>query len=369
MKKLLFDEAYLVKTLKNLLEIPSPTGYTDRVVHYAAEELMKLGLPVELTRRGAIRADVSGQQKSPDRAIVAHLDTLGAMVKGLKDNGRLALWPVGSWNARFAEGARVNIFTDKETYCGTILPLKSSGHTFNEEVDSQPVHWDNLEVRVDVVADSRSDLIKCGFNVGDYIAIEPQPVFHDSGFINSRHLDNKAGVACLMACAQAVTQQGWALPVDCHFLLTISEEVGSGASHVLHGDVAEMVSIDNSTPAPGQNSLERGVTIGMMDSSGPFDYHLTHKLIDLCIKEGVPHSRDVFKYYRTDAASAIEAGNDIRTSLVCFGADSSHGWERTHMDSLRALTQLLCHYVQSPPTLRRDKENLAPLKGFPTQHI
>lgn len=368
-KSPVFDESYLLEILKKLLEIPSPSGYTDQVVHFVANELMRLGVPVELTRRGAIRADFSGELKSPDRAVVAHLDTIGAMVKGLKDNGRLAVWPVGSWNARFAEGARVKIFTDQDSYCGTILPLKASGHTFNKEIDSQPVHWDNLEIRVDAIADSRQDLVELGFHVGDYVAVEPHPVFNPNGFINSRHLDNKAGVACLMACAEAIQRQSLSLPVDCHFLFTISEEVGSGASHVLHGDVAEMVSIDNSTPAPGQNSMERGVTIGMMDSSGPFDYHLTHKLIQICQDQQIPFARDVFKFYRTDAASAIEAGNDIRTSLVCFGADASHGWERTHMDSLRALTQLLCFYVQSEPTLKRDKESLAPLKGFSTQHF
>jgi putative aminopeptidase FrvX len=143
--------------------------------------------------------------------------------------------------------------------------------------------------------------------------------------------------------------------------------VGSGASSILHGDIAEMVSIDNSTPAPGQNSIETGVTIAMMDSTGPFDYHLTKKLIHLCKFHQVPFARDVFNYYRCDSASAIEAGNDIRTALICFGLDSSHGYERTHIESLLALGKLLTVYIQSEPTVPRDAQELGSIKGFPTQ--
>jgi hypothetical protein len=75
----------------------------------------------------------------------------------------------------------------------------------------------------------------------------------------------------------------------------------------------------------------------------------------------------VFRHYRCDAASAIEAGNDIRTALLCFGVDGSHGYERTHQSSLQALAELLTLYMQSPPAVRRDRLEMGPMKGFPTQ--
>lgn len=366
-KPLVIDTEYLEKTLLTLLEIPSPSGYTDRIVHWVGEELTRLNIPFELTRRGAIRANLRGLRNAPARAVVSHVDTLGAMVKNLKDNGRLEIVPIGYWSSRFAEGARVTIFTDNHGgKRGTILPLKASGHTFNEEIDSQPVSWDNVEVRTDDFCTNGKELSERGFNVGDFIAIDARPEF-DDGFINSRHLDNKAGVASMLAAAKAIVGSGCEIPIDCHLLFTISEEVGTGASAILHGDVAEMVAVDNATPAPGQNSRERGVTISMKDSSGPFDYHLTHKLLSLCRDHGIEHQRDVFKYYRCDAAAAVEAGNDMRVALVCFGADASHGYERTHIGALLALAELLSVYIQSPPTFERDRKQLGPLRGFPRQ--
>jgi peptidase M42 family hydrolase len=366
-KRLTVENDYLVNTLLGLLEIPSPSGYTDRIVHHVGEELERIGIPFDLTRRGAIRAKLEGRQASPGRAIVSHVDTLGAMVKNLKPNGRLEIVPIGSWSSRFAEGARCTIFTDFHgSKRGTILPLKASGHTYNEEIDTQPVSWDHVEVRTDDFCTSALELEQMGFNIGDFIAIDPSPEVYN-GFIVSRHLDNKAGVTCMLAAAKAIVSSGIELPVDCHLLFTISEEVGTGASAVLHGDVTEMVAVDNATPAPGQNSRERGVTIAMGDSTGPFDYHLTHKMLGLCREFGIEHQRDVFKFYRCDAASAIEAGNDLRVSLVCFGADASHGYERTHLESLRALSELLTVYMQSDPTFQRDRLELGPLEGFPVQ--
>lgn len=366
MKKLPIDQRYVLDLLVKLLNTPSPSGYTDRVVHLACDELERLRIPYEITRRGAIRATLKGRRESPDRAVVAHLDTLGAMVKGLKENGRLELVPIGHWSSRFAEGARVTIFTDGRPIRGTILPIKASGHTFNEEIDSLPVTWRHVEVRVDEPCHSRRDLMNQGFHVGDFIAVDANCEISENGFINSRHLDDKAGVAVLFGAAQALTSHDVELPVDVHLLLTISEEVGSGASAALQQDVAEMVTIDNGTTAPGQNSAEFGATIAMADSTGPFDYHLTHHLLGLCREFGVQHQRDVFRYYRSDSAAAVEAGNDLRTALICFGIDASHGYERIHWHALESLAELLVLYAQSHALFDRDRFDIGPREGFPT---
>ncbi|NUB17437.1 M20/M25/M40 family metallo-hydrolase, partial [Azospirillum brasilense] len=244
---------------------------------------------------------------------------------------------------------------------------KALGPTVNGERDPQPGAGIQLEFRVGASCEPRAEWQFHGFNGGDFGAIDPQAEFDASGFINSRHLDDKAGVAVIFAAAKAVLDAKLPLPVDCHLLLTISEEVGSGASSVLHKDVAEMVTIDNGTTAMGQNSREFGVTVAMADSTGPFDYHLTHKLLSLGQQHEIEHQRDVFRYYRCDSAAAIEAGNDIRTALVCFGIDSSHGYERIHADSLRSLAELIALYMQSNVAIPRDRVGMGPMGAFPWQ--
>jgi peptidase M42 family hydrolase len=366
MSRLPIDSAYLCAQLDAMLRIPSPTGYTDSVVRHVCAALESIGAPYELTRRGAIRAKLPGAQAAGARAVVSHLDTLGAQVKALKDNGRMELVPIGTWSARFAEGARVTLFTERGAYRGAILPLKASGHTFNDEIDTQPVGWPHVELRVDAYARNRADLLRLGADVGDIVAIDPQPEFLDNGFIVSRHLDNKAGAAVMLAALKALNDAA-PPPVDVWWLFTIAEEVGHGASSILPPDVAAMVAVDNGTSAPGQNSDEFGVTIAMADQTGPFDFHLTRKLVQLCRDHDIRWQKDVFRYYRSDSASAVEAGADVRTALATFGVDSSHGYERIHLHALRSLAELLTVYVASPVEIARDSEAMGGLKGFTRQ--
>lgn len=361
------DEAYLARQLHNLLSINSPTGYTDQVVRYCSEELERLGLTPELTRRGAIRAVRQGSRRRGARAIITHLDTLGAQVKMVKDNGRLELVPIGNWSARFAEGARVTIYTEQGAYRGTILPLKASGHTFNEGVDTLPVGWDFVELRIDALTKNRDETHALGIDVGDFVAVDPQPEFLDNGYINSRHLDDKAGVAIALAAIKALEDEKATTPVDIHWLFTIAEEVGVGAASIVTPEIASMVTIDNGTTAPGQNSSEFGVTIAMADQAGPFDYHLTRKLVDLCRENGLQYQKDIFRYYRSDSASAIEAGHDVRTALVAFGVDASHGYERIHVHALISIAELIARYVASPLEIERDVSEVSSLEGFTEQ--
>lgn len=354
------DLDYLQKVLLEMLAIPSPTGFTDTIVRYVAERLEEIGIPFEMTRRGTIRGTLKGRRYSPDRAVSAHLDTIGAIVRAVQDNGRLSLAPIGHWSSRFAEGSRVSVFTETGVIRGSVLPLMASGHAFNTEVDQLPISWDHIELRLDVYSATRADSESLGLSVGDFVAFDPLPEFTDSGHISARHLDDKAGAAALLTALKAIVDSGIEPAIDCHPLFTITEEVGSGAAAVLPWDVSEFVGIDIAPVAPGQQSSEHTVSVAMQDSGGPYDYHLSRHLLRLASENEIPVRRDLFRYYHSDTQSAITAGHDIRTALLAFGCDATHGYERTHIDSLAALTRLLSAYLLSPPVFASDAQ---PAKG------
>ncbi|MPZ88303.1 MAG: osmoprotectant NAGGN system M42 family peptidase, partial [Nitriliruptorales bacterium] len=360
---------YVQDVLLRLLQTPSPSGRTEDVMRLIGEELEHLAVSFYLTRRGVIVAGLDGQQESPDRAVVVHADTVGCVVKEIRPNGRLQVIPVGHFSARFAEGARVLVFPDDspDAISGTVLPLFASGHTFGHAVDTQGVGWEHVEVRLDELTDSAEDTAALGIHVGDFVALEAQPTISASGFVNSRHLDDKAGVAACLGAFKAVIDADVELPVSAHLLVTIAEEVGLGASHGLHADVAEMVSVDNAVVAPGQASRETGVSIAMHDSSGPMDYHLTRKLIRLAEEHDIPVQRDVYNFYRSDAAAALESGAETRAALIGFGVDASHGYERTHLDAIQRIAELVALYLQTPLTFAWDATPRGPLEEFPSQ--
>jgi peptidase M42 family hydrolase len=366
---LTIDRAWMTDLLLHMLRTPSPSGRTDAIMQLIGDVMVEIGLPFELTRRGAMVAELPGRSESVDRAVVVHADTIGCMVKDLKDNGRLAVIPIGSFSARFAEGARVTVFVEDpdRVYSGTIMPLKASGHAFGDEIDTQGIGWDNVEVRVDQRAANADDLRALGIQVGDTVALVASPEITESGFLVSRHLDGKAGVAAALAAAKALIESGTEPEHRANLLVTIAEEVGHGASHGLSPDVAEMVSIDNAVCAPGQHSIEHGVTIAMADMTGPFDYHLTRRLCRLSANAKIPCARDTFKWYRSDVAAALESGAGTRAALIAFGLDGSHGWERTELASVDAVARLLSIWLQTPLTFASwDATPLGPLQEFPS---
>lgn len=373
MKKLPIDAEYLRTVLLELLAIPSPAGLTDEIVHYTGRQLNGLGIDYQLTRRGTIKAVLrrnmpERRKNSPACAVVAHLDTLGAMVREIKPDGRLALQPIGTWSSRWAEGGRVTLFTENGSYRGSVLPLLASGHVHNDAIDTQPVNWDQLELRIDEEIDSADDARARNIQIGDFVAFDANPEMLDNGYVVSRHLDDKAGVAAVLAAAKAIVDSGVPVPMDCHIVFTLTEEVGSGARAVIESMVSEVIGIDIGPVASGQGAKESGVTIPLMDSAGPHDYHLTRRLLRLCSDHGIPFHRDVFRFYHSDAGAAVSAGHDVRTALLCFGADASHGYERTRLSVLVNLAELLTLYIQSGPTLPEDRhERLESVDQFSHQ--
>jgi len=367
------DQDFLQEVLLELLRIPSPSGRTDVIMQFVGERLEEIGVSFEVTRRGVMIADLPGNGGGQlRRAVVVHTDTIGCMVRELKPNGRLSVVPIGTHSARFSEGTRVTIFTDDidRSFTGTILPTKASGHAFGDAIDEHPIGWDHVEVRVDEKVRDDRDLRALGIKVGDFVAQVAFPIITRSGFVTSRHLDDKAGVAAALTAVKALVEQECPLEVSARLLITISEEVGHGASSGITNDVAELLSVDAAVVAPGQTTKETAVTVAMQDLHGPFDYHLTRRLCALAERAGVQHTRDVFRYYRSDVAAALEAGAETRAALIGFGVDATHGHERTHLDSIMATARLLGLYLQTPLTFRSwDAERAGPLSRFPSTAV
>ncbi|WP_039792419.1 M20/M25/M40 family metallo-hydrolase, partial [Pseudomonas agarici] len=216
--------------------------------------------------------------------------------------------------------------------------------------------WDHVELRLDAYCSTRADCDSLGISVGDFVAFDPLPEFTGSGHISARHLDDKAGVAALLTALKAIVESDAQPPIDCHPLFTITEETGSGAAAALPWDVSEFVGIDIAPVAPGQHSNEHAVSVAMQDSGGPYDYHLSRHLLRLATENELPVRRDLFRYYFSDAHSAATAGHDSRMALLAFGCDATHGYERTHIDSLAALSRLLGAYMLSPPVFASDAQ-------------
>ena len=131
----LIDERFLIDFLVEILNIPSPTGYTQSAIEHTRQAMLAFpGLDAHINRKGALVAEWKGESDQTPRALTAHVDTLGAMVKEIKSNGRLRLTNVGglNWNSVETEGCVV--FTQSgKTIRGSLLIDKASLHVHGKE--------------------------------------------------------------------------------------------------------------------------------------------------------------------------------------------------------------------------------------------
>ncbi|MFC0231178.1 M42 family metallopeptidase [Bhargavaea ullalensis] len=343
-----FELEHSIDLLEQLVNTPSPSGYTAEVMQKVAGILEEAGLETRKTNKGAVIATIKGQDDDRQRLITAHVDTLGAIVKEVKPSGRLKLDKIGGFNWNAAEGEYCTVHTaDGRKIRGTILMHQTTVHVYRDAGTAERSS-DNIEVRLDEKVFSAEDTRKLGIEVGDFVSFDPRFERSDSGFVKSRHLDDKASTALLLELAASIRKSGEELPHTVHFYISNNEEIGFGGNASVPEKTVEYIAFDMGAIGDGQSSDEYTVSICVKDSSGPYHYGLTRHLAELCKKDGIPHKLDIYPYYGSDASAAIRAGYDVKHALFGPGIESSHALERTHTESLEAAARLLRAYVMSP---------------------
>jgi putative aminopeptidase FrvX len=340
------DQEYFTKFLVDLLNIPSPTGFAEPAIAFVEKELSPYKqLELSRTRKGALVAKWAVESDLSPIALTAHVDTLGAVVKEIKHNGRLKLSRIGGlqWNSVETEG--VWVFTSKgEKVRGSVLVETASGHVHGAEAAKTPRDEDHMEVRLDVRTTSEKETRALGINIGDPVAFDPRVEVTNS-FIRSRFLDDKACVANLVAAIRSMAEAGRSPARTVYFHISNYEEVGHGASAGIPSDVAELVTVDMAVVGAGQESDEFHATLCIKDSGGVYHEGLNKKLRALAEKHGIPYKTDVYPFYGSDGEAFWRAGGDAALALMGPGIDASHNYERAHMDGLNATTNWIMAYL------------------------
>lgn len=298
-------------------------------------------------KRGPI-ATLPGKDTERQRMISAHVDTLGAMVKEIKSNGRLRLALIGGSQWAHLEGEYCQVFTaNGDTYTGTILMHQTSVHVYRDAGKAER-NQENMEVRLDAKVKNAEDVQRLGIQVGDFVAFDPRTEILPSGFIKSRHLDDKAGAGVLLYLLREIQENQLQLPYTTHFLFSNYEETGHGGSASVPPEVVEYLVVDMGAIGDGQSGDEFSVSICALDSSGPYDYRLRRHLVNIAQEQLISYKVDVFPYYASDASAALTAGHDLVHGLIGPGVDASHAFERTHVEAVINTAKLAYYYLFSP---------------------
>ena len=340
------NQEYFVDFLVKLLNIHSPTGFAEPAIAFVEKELSQFSqLQLTRTRKGALVAKWEVESDLPPVALTAHVDTLGAVVKEIKSNGRLKLSRIGGIQWPSVETEGVWVFTSKgEKIRGSVLVDTASGHVHGAAGSETPRNDEHMEVRLDARTTSEKETRGLGINIGDCIAFDLR-VEVTNGFIRSRFLDDKACVANIVSAIKSMVDAGQPPARSVYFHISNYEEVGHGASSGIPSDVAELVTVDMAVVGRGQESDEFNATLCIKDGGGVYHEGLNKKLRVLAEQHGIPYKTDVYVFYGSDGEAFWRAGGDVALALIGPGIDASHNYERTHMDGLVATTNWIMAYL------------------------
>jgi putative aminopeptidase FrvX len=344
------DTQYLQRVLVDLLNTPSPVGDTEAGITLCCDILKEFPtLDLHVTRKGALIANWPGERSDAPRGVTAHIDTLGAVVKQIKPNGRLQLAQLGNyaWTAIENEGVTV-VASSGAKYRGTVLVTNASHHLYSsgDGPNDKPRNERTVEVRLDARTSTRSEAQALGIEVGDFVLFDPR-VEVVNGFIRSRHLDDKGCVAALFAALKAIHDADKVPAQRTTLLIANYEEVGHGGASGFPPDLHEVLALDIAPLGDEQNADEFSCALCARDDDGPYDMRMRRHLISLARQHDIALKTDVFNYYCSDGDALWKAGADVRCSLIGPGVDATHGYERTHMDALVATAQMIVAYLLS----------------------
>ena len=339
-----FDLDLFKKISYDLFTCDSPTGYTDNVIKVVENYVKEYGFDYQITNNGTLKVTIKGQDSSKIVATSAHVDTLGLMVRSIKGNGNLALTTFGGPITATLDGEYCVVYTrDNKKYTGTILSTSPATHVYSD-ANSKSRSIDNLEVRLDEVVKSASDVRKLGIENGDIVCYDPKFTITESGFLKTRFIDDKASAVVLLMLLKYIKDNNITLKYDTQIYFVVYEEVGHGAS-IVDENIDEFVTLDMGCVGLDLAGNEFAVSICAKDSGGPYDYELTTRLINLSKENQLNYTVDIFPYYGSDIGAARRAGVDFKGALVGSGVSASHGMERTHIQGIENTLKLIYLYL------------------------
>ena len=329
-----------------LLAIDSPSGFTKHAAAWIRDRFSALGYRAELTRKGGVLVDLGGTDEANGLLLEAHTDTLGAMVRQIKGNGRLRLTPLGGMKADNGEAENVRVYTrGGKVIEGTLQLCNASIHVNGEYSDAKR-NFDTTEVVLDEAVSSAADVRALGIEVGDIVCFDPRTRRTESGYLKSRFLDDKLSVGILFALAKYLADKAIVSQRKVWLHITVYEEVGHGGSASVPEGVTEAISVDMGCVGDGVSCTERECSICVKDSGGPYSYDVVGKLIAAAKKTGANYAVDVYPYYGSDVEATLRAGYDICHGLIGPGVYASHGYERSHIDGVYNTLLVLLGYLE-----------------------
>lgn len=317
-----------LELFKTITQINAISGQESDLAAYLSEQYTALGFTLVRDNLGSVFAYKPSKHKKALKVLVAaHMDEVGFIIIGIKDNGMIAIDPVGGINPQTLLAHRVVTKTIINTFIeGSIDAIPP--HLMRDEDREKPVKIENM--LVDFGFTSKAEALEKGVRINAMVVLKGEfVVLNDGQRLLSKAFDNRYGVVLGLDIANEIKDED--LPYDLYIGATVQEEVGlRGAttiSQMVEPDFAIVLDCsparDSTGNAEEEGQLGGGVLLRYTDKSMLSFRSLIIYQEQMCAKQGVKS-----QYYSspggTDAGAIHKANMGVLTLTHCICARNIH---------------------------------------------
>ena len=271
----------------------------------------------------------------------AHIDEIGMVVTDV-DDGFLRVAPMGGIDPRILPATRVKIH-GKETVSGVFCSVPP--HLKRDESEVAPTDEQYIDT---LLGDKAKEVIP----VGSRVTFDQTLKALNGGLVTGKSLDNRAGVAALIRCAELLS----AKKLNCRVAILLSdmEELGLRGARVdsFQLDPEEAVVVDvsfgNSPDIEEYKTgeLGKGPMIGV---SPVLSAEVTEKLQKLAEQKNIPCQTEVMGGTTSTNADVISVNRSgVKTGLVSIPLRNMHTpVEIIDVADVENTARLLAEYILS----------------------
>jgi putative aminopeptidase FrvX len=312
----------MLDTVKKLCALNGVSGDEDAVREYILDRITSVADSVTVDIMGNVIALKKGR-KTPKKSVMlsAHMDEVGVMVTGFTDDGYVKFACVGGIDRRVIMGKPV--YFGKNRLFG-VVGNKAIHLVTAEERKKIPALDD---MYIDIGASSKSEAEKW-LALGETGAFDSTVFEFGDGMLKAKAIDDRVGCAVLIHMLESE------LPVDCHFVFTVQEEVGTrgafGAAFRIVPDIALVVEGTTAADLPSVSGVKKicvpgkGVVIPFMDRGTIYNKELYSMLTDVANANNIPWQTKSYIAGGTDASAIQRSRAGVMTAGIATAIRNIH---------------------------------------------
>ena len=304
----------MINTLKTLCALSGVSSFEDEVRDYIRQRVTPYATDLRVDAMGNLIVLKKGARATGNKLMLcAHMDEVGLIIKSITEDGYLKFGCVGGIDRRVLMGKQVALGEQKVT---GVIGLKAIHMTTAEERKKVPKLE---EYYIDIGVKSREEAEKL-VGIGDCGVFVSDVVEFGDGMLKAKAIDDRVGCAVLVKLLEED------LPMDCTFVFTVQEEVGTrGAFGSAFSVTPEIALVLEGTTAADNPALDeslqvcwpgKGPVLSWMDGGSIYDRGLFELPRDLADRNGLPWQMKHYLAGGTDASAIQRTKSGVRVAGI-----------------------------------------------------